>query len=64
MKMKKYEMVKGTQFEDYDDEISTCYGCVFLNEEHKCTIPRLIEFQAGRDCIITDKDKVWAEVKE
>lgn len=63
MKMKKYKLVKGTKFEDYDDEISTCHGCIFL-KERKCTIPRMLEFQSGRNCVTTDKDKVWAEVEE
>lgn len=65
-KMAKYKMVRGVEFEDDDDTMATCKGCVFNREaEGKgCGEPQYVRETYENDCIITDPDKIWVKIEE
>lgn len=57
-------MVRGIEFEDDDDRMSTCKGCVFNRESEGkgCGEPRELIDSSERDCVITDPDKIWVKI--
>lgn len=59
-------MIRGIEFEDDDDTMSTCKDCVFNREaEGKgCGEPQYLIETSKADCVTTDPDKIWVEIEE